>query len=756
MKREIYLRPTTIAVMSPWHGYKGCWPGTSPYRTSNTPTYTIAEAWADEDNTSYNAPQLTDAVFVNLDIPPTMILINKVTIESKWDYSNAGPNVWWFPADNAYGPTLRLTMQGRAGATIIGTSQEVTGAYIASMFVNTNTEVGVFKLRDITWEMTAHPEGGPWTFQDVYELKVGVDILLSDGPNGKWWDTTNARWPRVRVPWFRVTLDVQDLGGYVDSVRNSASLTLRQFRRARNVVKTDVSMDKAIGDVGSHVYMSHPKGPSVGKDGWGRRRLERRHGLVLRRTISPESFRVKDEIFDMQHYACLLWAAYRITLPWSPELQGMAFLDKGNGFTHVRASQDGWSARPGDSVLMRVLEDYPNISGEGLACQGGGDVTVCDRNYDLMQTGWADQSLSGLTITADTTSSMVQEQGYFSSAKYVFAGGGGTGNRYRSLGTLPYASGDFGHVRIVVKNTSVPTPASQYLEWMFARSGGGLPGVEYWDNTTRTWTTITYNAIPSVGAFAEVLVDAIPLDAGGASSDPTYSVHIGRWTSAIADCTFNAGIVDIQHSTSAVAGARTPLVVLDTPITRVADQHRIDNTTTEELWSYERGVAVVEGRPFWRAEDLPTDSTHPLIHAEHATDSSDAIQFVAKTGSDDLVRFERKVSGQSTFTLDCLIDGIDMTRDHVLRVWARWLGADGWTEYSPYSVEVGYAITLESTGALVSTASSAGVFTYTGDVSTRDWIGVGNDSTDRNFDGWIRMLEVRRNPISGLESVWRI
>ncbi|NTV04642.1 hypothetical protein HGA89_07025 [bacterium] len=168
-------------------------------------------------------------------------------------------------------------------------------------------------------------------------------------------------------------------------------------------------------------------------------------------------------------------------------------------------------------------------------------------------------------------------------------------------------------------------------------------------------------------------------------------------------------------------------------------------------------MAVVEVRPQWRAESLPHGAVKPLVHAYHAADTWDALQFVAQTGSEDIIRFERAVSGQATYQLDCpLTDGLDLNRGHVLRVWARWLGEDGWGEYSPYSVEVGYAVFLEADGTLVQQASATGRLAYTGNVATREWVGVGVDSAGRYADAYVRLLEVRRNPISGLEAIWRV
>jgi hypothetical protein len=409
-------------------------------------------------------------------------------------------------------------------------------------------------------------------------------------------------------------------------------------------------------------------------------------------------------------------------------------------------------------MLLRVLENYPNLSFEGLAVQGGGDVAICRRNYDLMQSGWATVGSSGtFSVVADATVSFVEEQGYLSSAKFTYGAGGGQGGRERSLGTLPFASGDRIHVRCIIKNTSVPTPGSQNAELRLRRTGGGLPADEYWDEALRDWTTTpAVIAIPSSGPYGEVVLDAIPCDAAAASSDPTYHAAVGRFSSNLSSVIIHGAIVDVQHSDDTVAGCRTPLVTLAATITREADEHKMEHVWGRELWVQERGVAVAEVRPFWRAEDLPADAVKPILHAEHTATDWDALQFVPKTGTDDLIRFERALDGEGTYQLDCPIAGIDLTRLHVLRAWVRWLGADGWKEYGPYSVEVGYAVFVQATGVLVGTGSVVGTLSSTTAVPTdRDFLGIGFDGT-LFLDGWVRMGETRRNPIHGLEAVWRI
>jgi hypothetical protein len=285
-----------------------------------------------------------------------------------------------------------------------------------------------------------------------------------------------------------------------------------------------------------------------------------------------------------------------------------------------------------------------------------------------------------------------------------------------------------------------------------------VPFTEYWDATARTWGAAAYNAVPSDDAYGESVSDDIPLDTT-ADADPAYEIRVGRASGAIASCDFLATLVDVQlggPNYGSSYGARTPLVTLAAAVTRVADVHEIANDATDQTWDYALGTAIVEFRPMFRADALPDATVKPIVYAKHAADTYDALQFVRVTAGNDLIRFERAVSGEATFQLDCPIAAaLRLTRAHVVRAWARWLGADGWTEYGPYSVQVGYAVFLEADGTYVQSGSILGAFTYTGAVATRAWVHPGHDETPRYLDGWIRMLEVTRSPLHGLEAVWR-
>jgi hypothetical protein len=750
MKRSVVLKGASVLIEP--GGLVD--PGSSPYPNSNTPSKKLYEVLnnptpVDGEYGYFGGVTAGQSWAMGFEKPPTLVRFEKVTITAGFDYSQAGgpagpPGPWYFPPDNAAGPGVTLMIRKRDKATWLdgtGTAAHRFGPADDNN-VNINQPGPYYKPYVLTWEMASHPEGGPWTIEDITYLGVGARGVWSPGPNGKAYDPSGHAFHKIRVPYVTVTLDIEDLGGYVENMRHASSLTLRLMRRARNAVMPVVLAEHSVGRIGSRVYLSHPRGPAVGGAGWGLRRLERHGSLVLARTYHPAGIKVADEQLDLRPIACLGWAAYRIDGAWSPELQGLALVDKGRGFTHARA-QDAWSARPGDGVLMRVLSDYPNLSPEGLAVAGGGDSSVALRNWSLSETGWSTVGSAGdFAVASDSTVAFAEEQGYLSSCRLTYGAGGGAGGRERSLGALGVGAL---HVRVIVRNTSVPSPGTQNGEWYLRR------GTDYWNATTRSWVgSPTYNAIPSDQPSGEIVSDAIPATA------TTYYVGVGRFSSQMGPVTLHGALVDVQHSDTSVAGARPPLVTLDASITRLADSHQMAHVWGRELWVHERGTAVVEVRPWWRAASLPTDAVKPLLHAQHATDTHDALQFIAKTGSDDLIRFERAISGEATYQLDCPIVGIDVTRAHVLRAWCRWLGTDGWTEYGPYSVEVGYAVFLQADGSLVGIGSVLGrLASETAVPYARDYLGIGCDAT-RQLDGWVRMWETRRAPLHRLEAVWKV
>jgi hypothetical protein len=793
MQREIILKPTSTVT-----GYTTCVdPNTSPYPWLGTGSMTVHAIWAQNGTSAVNTPG-TSAVgsayaycwpdawapyhVVGYSGGPTLARFTKVSFSTRFDYSQSGPNNWYGSGGSpSLGPGLKIGLRNRAGnayhyssSVYVGDNNSPVGDLSDWDAYNSRpSEAMAWALTPMyTWELLSHPDGGPFTLEDINNMAAGL-FFFWWGPTGvaqgsPAYDNSQGSFFKIRVPNFVCTLTVEDLGGFVSNMRCASSNTIRLYRRARNTITPKTFVHRAPAGLGETLYLTHPRGPDVTGAGWGERRLERHGATVLKRTYEPESFMVSDEAFDLRAYSCLGWAAYRIDCAWNPELQGLSLIEKGNSFTHTR-SDDAWSPRPGDGRLMRVLEDYPNISFHGLACQGGDDVSILKRNYDCHQSGWATVSNTGdFTTSQDTDVSMVEEAGYLSSSLLDYGAGGATGGREKSFGAV--VANTRLHVRIILKNTRMDDPANEFGEWYLKYTEPG--GTFYWDEANRDWAnTATYNPVPSQNAdgdpivFGETVADSIPIYANG-----NCSVAVGRFSSQVGPVQIHAALVDVQKTDLTVAGARTPSVLLDTELTRTADFHKMTHVYGRELWMYDRGVAMAEFQPFWRAEDLPEDAVKPILHAQHFTNTYDAIQFIPKDTT-DLLRFERAMPGLTTFQLDCPIvdangDPLELNRSHVVRTWARWLDSEGWNEFGPYSVQIGYMVSYESNGALVATGTALGTLSteyqtlsnYNQWVAryNRAYVGIGCDESDRCLDGYMRTWETRRNPLHGLEAIWRL
>src|SRR3990170_1585654 len=209
-------------------------PGSSLYAPTNTPTYTLAEVWSDDDNATYwymhpnkNTGGIGTAL-ASFEQPPTLIIVRSLTLQAWWSYSQKAANNWTFPPTNAFGPRARLAIRNRAkSANLYGSWHEIAGAEIDSMNENINTGNGGYAGPFLEeWELTAHPEGGPWTLDDlsVANFAAGIEFE-ADGP--AFTVAGGNSMFKMRAHKLRVVLTVEDAGGYVQNIRHANSLALR-------------------------------------------------------------------------------------------------------------------------------------------------------------------------------------------------------------------------------------------------------------------------------------------------------------------------------------------------------------------------------------------------------------------------------------------------------------------------------------------------------------------------------------------------
>nr|MCU0479552.1 hypothetical protein [Chloroflexota bacterium] len=169
MIREVILLPTSeVAAVQAGSGQISRDPGSSPYASTNTPSVTLAECWSDDDvdTYSYMHPHRnfggSGYYLAGFQAPPTLVLIRSVKVQAWWSYSQQGPNGWYFPADNAFGPRGRLLIRNRAKSGNLTSSwYEIAGADIVDRFENINTGSPATYDGPLLqeWETTAHPEG---------------------------------------------------------------------------------------------------------------------------------------------------------------------------------------------------------------------------------------------------------------------------------------------------------------------------------------------------------------------------------------------------------------------------------------------------------------------------------------------------------------------------------------------------------------------------------------------------------------------
>ena len=733
----------------------------------------------------------------DFDDPPTLVQFDRVKFVCVWDYSARPSNPYVFPqgvpdgtggpfpglGTNAHGPRARIAIRNRADSGFLysptwyeagfrtagaGSGTPVAGNHychkLRSDCRNRLAVYGAHSKIQMEWELTSHPEGGPFTFEDLRTMKAGVNGEC-DSP--AWVQFGGVAFVRVRFFHYYIELEVSDPGGYVDSNRYEASHNLRVSRRTRSSINLSMPASEAALDVGDVAFISHPRGLSTEETGWPDDRIERRPAQLLQRTYWPESLKVIDEHLDLHDIRCTAWASFRVGIPWSPELSGMAYLDQGGDFIHERL-QDAWSPRPGDSVLLRVPEkpatdiERPNLSEEGLSCAGPDDdeVGAQNTNPEPGAGGWSTVSAVSMTVSDDDNQQIAEEFGYETSQQvdYLAAGSGYLEQTFATGVT----AGNLLHVKVRVRNVSVVAPGTDFLQVRLQRNIIAPASTEYWNWTTRTWGASSYwETIPATADVGEVISEAIPVDVGGSGAD--YLIQIGKDSGSpmVNAASFIVGLASKQMAipSTVSAGHRPELATLASTITRVGEQWTMDNSGSAQFWFVDRGAALFSWRPFFRADALAAATIKPIARAEGSSNLGRDEVYFESGASVDVIRFRRtKADNATMFTATAEIrdaggSALRLTRDHVVRVFAQWNDADGSLGRAPYELTVAVAVFLRSDGSFVSlnqATASAEAIDWTGDTFY-----LGTDDTPRYLDGWMRAFEVKRNPIGPVEATWR-
>lgn len=714
-------------------------PGTSPYPWSNTPSKTLSQVWNNlsggqvpyEREAAYNQDLYGPTHVMEFEPGPTLAIFTKLRFVWGMDYSQEGANEWWFPPDNAFGPTVSLITRNR-DLSSYSTLYSYTFTTPGDDAYNTNTNTEFPTIKTFEHEITSHPEGGPWTLNDINHLAAGLSFSTSYGPNGKPYFV--YRFNKFRAFYFALYVTLQDLGGYTRGVRHNASADLRMKRKARNAISVEVPAFEATKEIGETVNIAHTRGADPDNAGWGTRALDRRNAWITQRVYWPEQIKVVDEAYDLHDFNCEAWGAFRIPLAWTPELSGLAYLDQGGEFTLTRA-QDAWSLRPGDGAALRVLEDYPNLSEDGLAIHEAGGEEQLTWNANLGDASWTSATSGGASFSSATVQPMADELGFSDSVLLTFGGTPGTASKSK---TVALTAGDVVNLRVRVRNISNDDPDNKFLEAVLEDDSGN-----FWDEANRTWSASpVYNPIDASAPFGEVVFDQVPI-----VNTEDHHVRVGRFSSSFNTATFIIGLVNL---TLGEEGTGMPLVTGASTITRIADVWEMDNSGAFTFWHRARGCAIVDWRPFWRAAELADATEKKIVRADHTGGAFDEVRFVAGTTVDKVV-FERSDGGGSQTVEVEIRDAADavlrLTRDYYVRTFVRWLDAAGWRQHAPYEALVGIAI-FALDGTFVAYHEQ-----------TASWVAPDSETEDTmqfaGLHGWIRWFEVKRKPLSGTEATWR-
>lgn len=797
--RNIWLLPNAGQVMT----------GNAPRGVQNGPLYS---AWADGawDNLNESgrfpcglgqhpfcswawfAPSRngsSDVTFsCEYEDPPAFVTFNRVKLVCVWDYSARPSNPYVFPQGvpdgtggpftpptNAHGPRSRIVFRNRADTGFnvgpwwnagfrtagAGSGSPQSGNHYCHInrtnCANRPAVYGGHSKVTMSWELTSHPEGGVWSFNDLLTLQAGIQgQTASPG----WEQFGGVAFVRVRYFHYYVEVEVTDAGAFVSNLRHATSHSLRIARRPRNSILTSVPASESERDLGAVSFLSHPRGVSS-REGWPEPRLQRRPAQVLRRTYWPESLRVIDELLDLHDIRCTAWAAFRVGIPWAPELSGMSYLDQSGGFVHERL-QDAWTPRPGDRVLTRIPEkpdvdiERPYLSEDGLACSGPDDneLGAFNTNPDPGLGGWTLVAPVSMTVTDDDTGQIAEELGYETSQSVVY-GAGGSGRVEQVFLT---AFDGWLHIRVRVRNVSIVAPGTDWAEFFLRRVHTIGAAVEFFDFGTGTWgAPVFWQPLPNTGPVGEFVYDGVPVDV-----DATYDIGLGRRTSApmVSPASFVFGLVSKQFALPGFVstGHRPELATLASSIQRVGESWTQDNSGAATFWHRDRGAGLFEFRPYFRADLIDPGRVHPIARAQNVGAGFDALAFVAAAGVDTIV-FQRWTDAL-VLGADAQVEirdaggGIlDLSRDYVVRCVILWNGPEGSQQEAPYQVNLGVAIFDANTGDFVSFNSSSAPGVAMDGVE--DVFFLGHDLTPRYLDSWMRTYEVKRNPVFGLESAWR-
>lgn len=385
-----------------------------------------------------------------------------------------------------------------------------------------------------------------------------------------------------------------------NSVRTSLSLMLRLLRRPVRYFTIDLPPVHAYVEPGDTVWVSHVLMPwTTEYDGsdWTTYPM-----LVVSITDSVQPAKVSLKCIDLREIYCTWWSPFRTDIGMTPDLNGIAILDRAGGWYTTR-DQLAYGERPGgDNVFQEVLANTQLIDGAGLWIQGGADVNHLLNSTFSEGTG---NSFTNWTSTTSGAAIAVEWKLYTLIDALGFQ---------RSCQLATYAAGENAYL-----SQTVNTMGNKKLyARVFYKNGGAYDDLTlriqrsdnstYWRDSDSTWQgSATDNVIsPKSGVVNSLRWVSNLIDLTGITCNLTVSLGHFSCASALAQITQLQGceLIEMTTDTGPYCRWRSPLPTKAAAVTRVRDLTYIVNSTAVGVLSTERGFVKVTVTPHWDHADL--------------------------------------------------------------------------------------------------------------------------------------------------------
>ena len=453
-----------------------------------------------------------------------------------------------------------------------------------------------------------------------------------------------------------------------NSVRTSLSLMLRLLRKPMRYLEIDLPPVHAYVEPGDTVWVSHVLMPWTteynGTD-WTTYPL-----LVVSITDSVQPAKVTLKCVDLREIYCTWWSPFKTNIGMTPDLNGIAILDRAGGWYSTR-NQLAYGERPGgDNVFQEVLANTQLIDGSGLWIQGGADVN------HLLNSTFSEGSGNSFTNWTPTTTgaaiavewklyTLIDAVGFQRSCQIATYNAGESGYLSQTVNTMDNKKL---YARVFYKNGGTFDPVVIRIQ----RSSDS----KYWRDSDSTWqVAATDNAItPNTGVVNSLRWVSNQIDLTGVTTNLTVS--LGIFSSVLNGITQLQGceLIEMTADTGPYCRWRSPLPTKAAAVTRVRDLTYIVNSTAVRILSPERGFVKVTVVPHWDHADLIDQEIKHVWCADfdNATDNAYLRFYYQRIDAATGVWFFVQNDGGNTHT----VTGANLaTRDTAYTLVGRWNSA---------------------------------------------------------------------------------